>query len=138
MFFWPLNPEVLMFSWPDVHWVRVPSTVNGKVYMSKCSFNPRQTNKQTNKRTNRQTDKRIFFSYDPPYSRGNNRCPRELQHIRRDQKAPWAAVTEIGHDECAVLFCVLDYLILAYFYVILKSRKFWTKKNQREVFFHFH
>ena len=62
-FFLPLNSEVPMFSWP--RGPLGPSVINYQresLYMSKCSFDPRQTNTQT--------DKRIFFIW-PSYSRGN-------------------------------------------------------------------
>ena len=45
-----------------------PSLVTISEFLNRCSFDP-DANRQTNKQTNE------FFSYDPPYSRGNyNMC----------------------------------------------------------------
>ena len=41
-----------------------PSLVTISEFLNRCSFDP-DANRQTNKQTNE------FFSYDPPYSRGN-------------------------------------------------------------------
>jgi hypothetical protein len=46
-----------------------------------------------------------------------------------------SVVTKIGHDDCVAVFPVVDHYILKFFYVILKSLKFWTQNINWNHFF---